>query len=52
MNNIHAKDWAEDDWGGYSGMPSNPYENDDPPATAPPPKNESPKGEDAPASKK
>jgi hypothetical protein len=20
MNNIHEKDWAEDSWGGYSGM--------------------------------
>jgi hypothetical protein len=25
MNNIHEKDWAEDDWGGHSGMCSNPY---------------------------
>jgi len=29
MNNIQAKDWAEDDWGGHSGMVSNPYDDDD-----------------------
>jgi len=28
MNNIHEKDWAEDDWGGHSGMRSNPYDDD------------------------
>jgi len=28
MNNIQAKDWAEDDWGWHSGMSSNPYEDD------------------------
>jgi len=27
MNNIQAKDWAEDDWGCYSGMSSNPYDD-------------------------
>jgi hypothetical protein len=32
MNNIHEKDWAEDDWWGcHSGMASNPYEEEDPP---------------------
>jgi tRNA(Arg) A34 adenosine deaminase TadA len=25
MNNIHEKDWAEDAWGGHSGMAGNPY---------------------------
>ncbi|GBU21421.1 hypothetical protein R80B4_01310 [Fibrobacteres bacterium R8-0-B4] len=34
MNNIQAKDWAEEDWGCYSGMASNPYEDDDPPPKA------------------
>ena len=28
MNNIHEKDWAEDDWAGHSGMRSNPYDDD------------------------
>ena len=23
MNNIHEKDWAEDNWGGHSGMDNN-----------------------------
>ena len=27
MNNIHEKDWAEDDWAGHSGMRSNPYDD-------------------------
>lgn len=31
MNQIHEKDWAADDWGGYSGMRSVPYEASDPP---------------------
>ena len=32
MNNIHEKDWAEDDgWSCHSGMASNPYDEDDPP---------------------
>lgn len=31
MNNIQAKDWAEDDWGWHSGMASNPYEEEDEP---------------------
>jgi hypothetical protein len=30
VNNIHEKDWAEEDWGGHSGMASNPYEEDGP----------------------
>jgi hypothetical protein len=31
VNNIHEKDWAEDDgWSCHSGMASNPYEEDDP----------------------
>jgi len=29
VNNIHEKDWAEEDWAGHSGMPSNPYDEDD-----------------------
>lgn len=31
VNNIHAKDWAEDDWGWYSGMADNPCAQDDAP---------------------
>jgi hypothetical protein len=34
VNNIHEKDWAEDDWGCHSGMASNPYEEDEPPMVA------------------
>jgi hypothetical protein len=30
MNNIHEKDWAEEDWGGHSGMASNRYDEDEP----------------------
>ena len=33
MNNIHEKDWAEDDWGGHSGMWSGQREDDDEPQT-------------------
>jgi len=32
MNNIQEKDWAEEDWGGHSGMCSNPYDGGEPPA--------------------
>jgi hypothetical protein len=34
LNNIQEKDWAEEDWGGHSGMASNPYEEDEPPREA------------------
>jgi len=29
VNNIQAKDWAEDDWGCHSGMASNPYDEEE-----------------------
>jgi lipopolysaccharide biosynthesis glycosyltransferase len=36
MNNIHEKDWAEEgyEWNCHSGMRSNPYDDDAPPANS------------------